>query len=71
MEPNCFLLQTARSIWSEVETAVQMTNSGLRWDGLERPQPLLWLRGGHPSLPATHQLFDSERKILALAALMR
>ena len=57
--------------WAKVEETIQITNAALEWDGQRYPIPLLWQKGGHPSLPATLELFELESQIRALTGIMQ
>ena len=50
---------------------IQFANSVLEWDGQKAPEPLLWMHGGRPKLPASEALLDMEAKLICLIALTR
>ena len=51
--------------------ALQATDVCLGLEGGAAPAPLLWSEGGHPSLPATGELFALEAQLSTLSDLTR
>lgn len=50
---------------------MQFANGLMQWDGLQPPEPLLWLHAGHPKLPANKTLFALEEGLLHLMEIFR
>lgn len=54
----------------QMRDALLVADAALGLKGPRPPAPLLWMRAGHPSLPASRDLFELESQMHALAGLL-